>query len=369
MKSIAYVGFDVHKDRIVVALLLERGEKPLVERRLANDPIAVKKFAIRWGRHYDLRCCYEASSCGYVVHRWLSAVGVECAVVAPSLIPRRAGDRVKTDRRDALKLARLYRAGELVSVHVPTEEDESVRSLVRCREAMAKEVVQSKHYILKFLSVRGLSYIGKSNWTQGHWRYLRGLKFEGPDAITWGEYVCLLEYKLSRLEELDRRIEEIAMSDKYGERVGLLGCLRGVGTLTAMVVLTEIQDFARFGDAKQMMSYLGVVPSEDSTGLRRRQGGITKAGNSRCRRVLLEAAWHYTHQPALGESLKKRQVGQPAWAIAHAWKAQHRLYKKFWRIAIRKERCKAAVAIARELVGFIWALMTEQGAQTRLRAA
>ena len=364
MKSIAYAGLDVHKDKIVVVIMPEKGEGPICERSLRNDSLEVKKFFVRWDKLFELRCCYEASSCGYVVHRWLKAIGIACEVVAPSLVPHRSGDRIKTDRRDALKLARLYRAGELVSVHVPTEEDESVRSLVRCREVLNKEVQQSRHYILKFLSVRGLTYGEGSNWTQKHWNYLRRLKFEGPDAITWGEYLALLEYKLSRLEEVERRVEEVAKTESYMGSVGILRCLRGIDTLSAMVLLTEIQDFGRFGRARQVMSYLGLVPSEDSSGGRRRQGGITKTGNSRCRRVLIQAAWHYAHKPALSKCLKERQGGQPPAVIAHSWKAQHRLHKKFWGIALRNDRRKAVVAVSRELVGFIWALMTQYDDRT-----
>lgn len=359
MKSIAYVGLDVHKEFIVAVALPEKGDAPILEKRIANDSQAVKKLLGRLERTHEPVCCYEASSCGYVVHRWLAEMGIACDVVAPSLIPKKPGDKVKTDRRDALKLARLHRAGELTKVHVPSEEDESVRALVRCRETMMKEVQKSRHYVLKFVSVRGLAYMAGSNWTQKHWRYLKGLKFEGPDEVTWREYLALLEYKLSRLEELDRQIAQIAESEPYKERVGKLRCLRGVETHTAMVIISEVQDFGRFASPRALMAYFGLVPSEESSGGTTRRGGITKTGNSRARRVLLEAAWHYRQKPTLGEKLKKRQAGQSAEVIAHAWKAQQRLYKKFWRIALCKERCKAATAVARELAGFVWAIMTQ----------
>lgn len=361
MKSIAYVGMDVHKDSIVCVLLPAGSETPISERKLINDKIALKKWITKWDKVYDLRCCYEASSCGYVIHRWLLEIGVTCDVIAPSLIPVRPGDKIKTDRRDALKLARLYRAGELVRVYVPTEEDEAVRGLVRCRETLQKEVVQSKHYVLKFLSARGLPYQGKSNWTQAHWRYIRGIKLEGADDVTFRHYVALLEFKLAQLSHLDKEIETLAWSERYKEVVGALVCLRGVNTLTAMIVVSEVQDFARFGSPRQLMSYFGLIPSESSSGEIRRQGSITKTGNNRVRRVLSESAWHYQHKPAVGERLKKRQEGQSPEVIAHSWKAQERLHKKFWSIACRKDRCKAATAVARELVGFIWALATQYG--------
>jgi transposase len=368
MKSIAYVGMDVHKEHIVAVIMPEKGDEAICERKLRNDVNQLRKFVMRWAQVYDVRCCYEASSCGYVVHRWLESVGIPCEVIAPSLIPQRQGDRVKTDRRDALKLARLYRAGELTPVYIPSEKDESVRSLLRCRETINREVQQSRHYVLKFLSVRGLRYDGKSNWTQKHWQYMRGMKFEGPDSVVWLEYLALLEYKLLRLEELDRTIQEVASREPYVKAVGILRCLRGVDTLTAMGVITEIIDFKRFGRAGRIMSFMGAVPSEDSSGDSRRQGRITKTGNSRCRRLLVQAAWHYAHKPALSKSLKERQMGQSAAVVAHCWKAQHRLHKKFWSIAIHKDRCKAVVAVARELMGFIWSLMTQFDVQTGLKA-
>lgn len=357
MKSIAYAGLDVHKDSVVVVLLGESGQEPIVEKQMENDSVKVKKFFSKWSKEYDLQCCYEASSCGYVMHRWLKDIGISCDVVAPSLIPRRPGDRVKTDRRDAMNLARLYRAGELVSVRVPSEAEESVRSLVRCRETMQRELRKSRHYILKFLSLRGFVYRDGSNWTQKHWRWLRTLKFDGPDDVVWQEYLALMEYKLGRLDELDRQIEQIAFSDTYKKAVGYLRCFRGIDTVTAMVVIAEMVDFNRFAGPCKAASYVGLTPGRYQSGESSRNCGITKAGNSRCRRVLVEAAWHYAHPPTLCSSLKKRQECQPPEVVAHCWKAQHRLYKKF-RLLASKDRRKAVVAVARELIGFIWAVVT-----------
>jgi transposase len=359
MKSIAYVGMDVHKGSISVCVLPKLGEEAIVERRIENDYVKVRKFFSKWSRDHELRCCYEASGAGYVLHRWLTGIGISCEVVAPSLIPRRPGERIKNDRRDARKLARLYRAGELTPIRVPSEEDESLRSLVRCRETFAKEARQSQQYILKFLRLRGMIWHGKSNWTQEHWRWLERLHFEGHDQSVWLEFLALLHYKLSRLKDLDKEIEKAAFSEGLRERVSALRCLRGIDTGSAMVIVTEIGDFRRFATPGQLMSYLGLVPSEDSSGELERRGRITKSGNSRCRRVLVEAAWKYAHKPTLSKALKARQTGQSAEVVRRSWDAQHRLYKKFHRVAHRKERCKAAVAVARELVGFIWAIMTE----------
>jgi transposase len=369
MKSIAYTGMDVHKETVSIFMLSETGNEAIVERKIANDSLKIKKFFAKWSSLYDLRCCYEASGAGYVLQRSLSAMGVSCEVVAPSLIPRRAGDRIRNDRRDARKLAKLYRAGELTAIHIPSEEDESLRSLVRCRETLAKEARQSQQYILKFLRLRGIAWTGKSNWTRDHWQWLRGLRFQGYDEVVWREYLTLLEYKASRLADLDAEIEKAAFSDPLRERVALLRCLRGIDTHSAMVILTEIGDFRRFAAPGQLMSYLGLVPSEDSSGEVERRGRITKCGNSRCRRVLVESAWKYTHKPALGKALKSRQAGQPVEVISRSWKAQHRLYKKFHCLAHRKERCKAAVAVARELTGFIWAIMTDHETGVYAKAA
>ncbi len=356
MRSIAYVGLDVHRESIVVMAIPEAGDGMIERDKIPNEQGAVEKWFRRLSGEHTPRCCYEASSCGYVMHRWLTGMGVECEVIAPSLTPRRAGERVKTDKRDALKLARLYRSGELTTVYVPTGEDESVRGLLRCRETMVREVTRSKQYISSFLTLRGIVYREGNSWTQKHWRYLKGLKFEGADETVFQNHVFLLEFKQTQLADLDRKVEEAAGCKRYKGLVGRLSCLRGIGTLSAMYLISEVSDFSRFGDARRLMAYFGLVPCEVSSGESRWQGGITKTGSSRCRRILTEAAWHYQRKPSLSKQLKKRQEGQPMEVIRHAWKAQQRLHDKFWGIALRKDRCKAAVAVARELVGFIWAI-------------
>jgi len=369
MKSIAYIGLDVHKDSIVAALFVGDEREAKFEKSFANDSLVVKKVFNRWREDYDLRCCYEASSCGYVLHRWLADMGVACEIAAPSLIPTRPGDHVKTDRRDAKKLGRLYRAGELTFIHIPTEKEESVRGLVRCRETISNETRQSKQYVLKFLQLRGHIYRDGENWTEKHWRYIRSLKFDGADAVVWNEYLALLNYKLDRLEDLDKRIEEIAFSESYKQVIGRLRCLRGIDTLSAMVLVTEIGDFGRFAGAEQLMSYLGLVPICHQSGGSAKRGSITKSGNSRCRHILIEAGWNYRHKPAVGSRLRVRQTGQNPEVIALSWKAQHRLHKKYWKLANRMESKKATVAVARELAGFIWAVMTQCADVTWAKAA
>lgn len=357
MKSIVYVGLDVHQDFIEVAGVANKGEGVLFGFKVANEEAVLKAAFKRLSRRYELHCYYEASGCGYVIYRWLSRLGVACEVVAPSLIPQRPGDRIKTDRRDALKLGLLGRAGILTAVHVPSEEEERARSLVRCREAVGRDTRRFKQRVLKFLAARNLVYRDGHNWTARHWRYLRSLHLEGTDGVVLSEYLGQLEYSLSRLGELDLKIEEVAQSEPYLGAVRVLCCFRGIATLSAMVLLTEVSDFRRFGQAGALMSYFGLVPSQHSSGKSIHLGGITKAGSSRCRRIIVESAWHYRHRPALGARLKKAWQGQPEEVTAIAWKAQQRLYKKFWGIASRKDERKAVVAAARELAGFIWAVM------------
>lgn len=357
MGSIVYVGMDVHRDFMVLTGIGKRGNQPIFNYRLANDYGAVKRNFSKLSRTYDLRCCYEASSCGYVLYKWLRSMCITCEVIAPSLIPHRPGDRIKTDNRDALNLALMYRAGLLAAVHVADEEYLRGRSLVRCRELMNKEVVRSRQYILKFLQLRGIVYREGNNWTERHWRFLRNQGFSGPEETAYRNYLALLEFKLSQLRELDLQLELLAATDRYREGVGLLSCFRGIKTVTAMVLLTEIVDFNRFAKPDLLMSYVGLVPSQHSSGHSVKTGSITKAGSSRCRRILIESAWHYRHKPAIGARLRASHKGQPPEVIAIAWKAQQRLYNKYWRIANRKEKNIAVTAVARELIGFIWSVM------------
>ena len=361
--SIIWIGMDVHKDTVMVAVFEGGKGKPEVVQQLANERRKLRRFFERWSKRGTIRSCYEASGAGYVLHRAVTEWGHGCEVIAPSLIPTRPGERRKHDRKDATQLARLYRAGELVAVRVPTAADERVRDLVRCRESFQREILRSRHYVLKFLARRGWVYREGTNWTQGHYGWLRGLlrgdELVGEDRIVLGEYLSLLEYKISRRDELDERITELAFSSTYKSGVDRLRCFRGIDTVAAMTLLTEIGDWRRFERPSQVMAYLGLVPSEHSSGNRQHRGPITKAGNSRCRHVLVQAAWHARHRPGAGRRLLDRQRGQPPEVVAHAWKAQHRLHKVFHRIAAKKSSRIAAVAAARELVGFLWAVMQD----------
>lgn len=358
------LGLDVHKESITIAVLPGDAIAPTRVERLPNDLAKLRRFCERLATQGTLRACYEASGAGYVLHRAMQAWGYHCDVIAPSLIPTKPGQQRKHDKHDAVQLARLYRAGELTVIRIPSEAEERVRDLVRCRETLQREVLKSRHYILKFLARRGFVYREGTNWSTAHYNWLRRLAaasspLAAEDQIVYGEYLGLLEYKLSRRDELDRRIAELALTPALAPAVQRLQCFRGVQQHAAMVLTTEIGDWRRFTSPRQLMAYLGLVPRERSSGDRERRGSLTKAGNSHCRHVLVQAAWAYRFQPKIGLSLKARQRGQSPVVIAHAWKAQHRLHTLYRRLAFRTKPQIAVVAVARELVGFLWAVMRE----------
>ena len=362
--SILYLGLDVHKDSITVAVFGPTGAEPRLVEKLPYDLPKLRRFLQRLTRDgEEIRACYEASGAGYVLQRQMQAWGFHCDLCAPSLTPQRPGNRRKHDRRDATQLGKWYRDGDLVLIRIPTEAEERVRDLVRCRETFQKEILASRHYVLKFLRRRGFIFREGCNWSGKHFEWLRRLLTEhalaDEDQVVLSEYLALLEYKLQRRDELDRRIEEIALTPLYRPIVERLRCFRGLDTHAAMVLATEIGDWRRFDSPRPLMAYLGLVPSEDSSGSTRRQGSIAKCGNSHCRHVLVQAAWNYRYRPSVGTTIQKRQRGQSPYVVAHAWKAQHRLHKLFARISARKGAPIAAVAVARELVGFLWAVAQE----------
>jgi transposase len=354
------VGLDAHKKVHHVAVWLS-DEKRYVEWKVVNEPKAIRQMVKKVQRLVGgkVRFCYEAGPCGYALKREIEGVGVECVVVAPSLIPVKPGERIKTDPRDARKLADLLGAGLLTEVHAPSEEEESARDLCRCREQAQQDLMRSRHRLSKYLLRRGLIYVAGNAWTQRHRRWLRSLEFEDRNAgIVFEQYLWAIEHLEERLGRLDTEIEALAKKEPYRKPVGWLRCFRGISTVTAMIVVTELHDFGRFGSPEELMSYLGLVPSQYSSGERRQMGGITKTGNSHVRRVLVEAAWHYRRSPAVGIELRKRRKDQPAWVIAQADRAQQRLFRKFWSMCHKgKSANKAVVAVARELVGFLWAVM------------
>jgi transposase len=362
--SSIYLGLDVHKESVTIAVLPEGEAAPTRVERLPYDLKKLHRFFSRLAPTGALRACYEASGAGYVLHRAITSWGHHCEVIASALIPTKPGERRKHDKHDAAQLARLYRAGELTPIRIPSADEERVREIVRCRETLQRELLRSRHYLLKLLFCRGLIYHDGTHWTGRHRRWLTEVRragvLTGGDAVAFDEYLALLEYKLARRDALDREIAQLAFTPTYQPTVARLQCYRGISTLGAMVLATEIVDWHRFAKPTQLMAYLGLVPTEHSSGTRERRGAITKAGNSRCRHILVQAAWAQRRPPARSFLLRRRQQGQPATVVAHAWKAQHRLYTLFQRLAHRRSPPIAAVGVARELVGFLWATMHDQ---------
>jgi len=358
-----HVALDDSKRTIVVGILRPGAAAPEL-RELPKEPHLIRRLFQRLRREGPVRACYEAGVSGYDLYRQITACEVECQVIAPALTPRRPGQRIKTDRRDAAKLVRLFRAGELTAIHVPDEAEEGVRDLVRCREDSRRDVLRWRHRLLKFLDRHGRLYVTGKNWTHRHWTWIRSQRFELPVLQrTFEATLFTLEQALARVAELDKEIAAIAVTERYQAPVGWLRCFRGIDTLSAMILLAEIVDFQRFRHPRELMAYLGLVPSEYSSGSAERRGGITKAGNSHARRVLVEAAWHYRHRPTVSGALRHRTADQPPHIVGQAWRAQQRLHRRYRHLIGHGKRPPiAVVAVARELVGFIWAAMTQRPA-------
>jgi transposase len=350
------VGLDVHARSVRLAAV--RADELLEERTLPYDEQAVEQAMRRWP---VVRCCYEAGPTGFGLQRYLVERGIDCQVVAPGLVPQRPGDRVKTDSRDARKLARLLAGGLLQPIHVPTRELEAARDLVRAREDARLDRMRDRQRLSKFCLRHGRTLPTRS-WTVVRRKWLSGQCFEfAAQQQTFDTYVHAVDLVDARIERLERAIRETAEQEPWRALAARLRCLRGINTLTALALVAEIGDFDRFKTAEQLMAFVGLVPSERSSGEQRRQGSITKVGNSHVRRLLVESAWHARRRPTVGYQLARRQRGQDAVVIERAWRCQQRLYQRWQRMAGRgKPQQKIVVACARELAGFVWAIATEQ---------
>ena len=359
MNESIYVGLDVHLNSITAAVLEGDVQAPQVI-KLSGDLMQTRRLFRRLAKKGPVRACYEASGAGFVLQRVLTRDGFHCEVIAPSLIPRKPGDRRKTDRLDAVNLTRLYRSGHLTPVHVPTREQEALRRLIRLRYEYIRYTVGTKNRISGMLRNHGLVFTeGKTTWTKTHRRWLATSRdaLDGAMRTALATELEHLEYLESQRGVLDSEIERYAQAPPHRGDVEALCCLRGIKTLSAMSLLAEIGDVRRFVSPTALMAYFGLVPSERSSGERERRGPITKAGNTHCRRVLVEAAWNNRHRSGADLILKRRRQGQPPAVVAIAIKAQHRLYKKFHRLDHRKHRHVAITAVARELCGFVWAVL------------
>lgn len=354
-KARSLVGLDVHASKVVAAVLdAETGE--LAHFRMGGDAAAAAGFCA--GLPGPVRATYEAGPTGYGLARELARRGVQCVVAAPSKIPRASGDRVKTDRRDAEHLVRLLLAGKLHAVRVPGDEEEALRDLVRAREALRVDLMRCRHRLSKLLLRHGIRFDDGRAWTERHRRWLATVALEWPAAqTTLLDAIGAVDALEHRRGQLEREIIVLLPDSPWRVEAGRLRCLRGIDTLTAVGLCAEIGDFARFPKAASLMHYLGLTPSENTTGEQRRLGSITKTGSGHARRLLIEAAWHYRKQPTVGKTLTDRQAGQPPEAIAIAWSAQRRLHHVWSRLEQRaKRRTIIAVAAARELAGFCWAI-------------
>ena len=350
---------DVSRDSISVAVLAPDSDVAEVD-KITSDVESVRRLVKRLGRPSGLWACYEAGPTGYDLYRLLVSMGVRCDVVAPSLVPKGRGDMIKTDKRDARRLAGLHRAGELTAIGVPTPAQEAVRDLCRTRGDMVQDLTRARNRLGKFLLRHSLVYRGGSNWTDRHRRWLAGLAFEDQAlASTFMHYRATVNLRETTLEAVEADLEGYFTTEPFGDAVLRLGAYRGVTHMGGLCLGAEVFDWARFPKARSFMNFTGLTCSEHSSGLSTHRGWITRAGNSHVRGQLTEAAWSYNHVANVGHGLRERQDGVPATTIARSWSAQTRLSKRFRSLAARKNvKSVVATAVARELAGFLWAEMT-----------
>ena len=362
MSTVRFVGLDVHAETIAIAVAEPGGDVRSLG-TIPNRPESLRKLIRTLGAVTGLRVCYEAGPTGYALYWQLTALGVRCEVVAPTLVPVKAGDRVKTDRRDALKLARSYRAGDLTPVWVPDAAHEALRDLVRAREAAKRDQLRARQRLGKFLLRHGRQRppTVKATWTKRHLEWIHtAVHFDQrAQEIVLADYVHEVEHVAMRIAGLDHAITDAARLAPAPMRAVIRArqALRGVAEITAVTIVAEVGELSRFQQARQLMGYSGLVPSEYTTGDRRRTGHITKTGNAHLRRVVVEAAWAYQFRPWLGGYLLKRQVGLSEDVKAIAWSAQHRLHRRYQTLLAKgKNKPQIVTAVGRELLGFIWAI-------------
>ncbi|WP_134143859.1 IS110 family transposase [Paraburkholderia sp. BL6665CI2N2] len=354
--STLYVGLDVHKDSITVAYALGTGEVELLG-KIGTTKTDIDRLCKRLqSKARYIRIVYEAGPCGYGLYRQLLAKGIDCMVCAPSLIPKKPGDRIKTDRRDAIKLVRSLRAGDLSAVYVPSVEDEAFRDLARAWVSAKDDLKRARQRLKAFLLLHGVRYAGSANWGAAHRRWLSAYAFDSVwQQLAFEEYRRTIEDRLAQCDRLEAALREAVVNWRFYPAVLGLQTMRGVQFTTAVGMLAELGDLSRFAHPRQLMAWLGVTPSEHSSGDKRRQGSITKNGNSYARKLLVEAAWSYQHPARVSPEIQRRHEGIPKPIVDRAWDAQMRLCRRYRKLVARgKQKNIAVVAVARELAGFIW---------------
>lgn len=372
-EKVRFLGLDVHAETIAVAIAEPDGEVRSLG-TIANRTESIRKLLKKMGPVEELKACYEAGPTGYVLYWQLAELGVRCEVIAPTLVPMKAGDRVKTDRRDAERLARSYRSGDLTPVWVPNEGSEALRDQLWAREAAKQDQLRARHRLSKFLLRTGQRpAAGVKAWTQAYLTWVKQIHFtQAARESTLLDYVHEVEHMAERVKRLEQAIADAVQvaSPQMQEVVRGLQALRGIAQISAVTLVAELGELSRFESARQLMGYSGAVPSEDSSGQRTRRGGITKTGNAHLRRIAIEAAWSYRLRPGVGPALRKRQEGVSEEIKEIAWKAQHRLHKRYTRLAAAgKDKRKIITAVGRELLGFIWATGIKAEASSKLQIA
>lgn len=373
MRKVRFIGLDVHADTIAVAVAEPDGDVRSMG-VIPNRPESIRKVVKKLEPAAQLRVCYEAGPTGYVIYWQLTGLGVHCDVVAPTLVPVKAGDRVKTDRRDATKLARSYRAGDLTPVWVPDAAHEALRDLVRAREAAKKDQLRARHRLGKFLLRHGRRPpTATTPWTQRYLTWVRQVQFEQPaQEATRLDYLHEVDHVADRIDRLERAIDDAVTTAPARMRAVIEGlqALRGIALVSAVTIVAEVGELARFTRAPQVMGYSGMGAREDSSGTRTRRGGITQTGNAHLRRIAVEAAWAYRHRPAVGGALRKRQATLSEEVKAIGWKAQLRLHARYRKL-LGRGKCQQHVvtAVGRELLGFIWAIGVTVERQQRQTAS
>ena len=359
-----YIGMDVHKEYVQMAVFDQSGEDPIYERRVSNDTSLLVKEVHRFSRERKTEVAYESGSLGYVIQRAMAKVGITCYVLPANKVAKKREDKIKTDKRDARLIGRELRSKNIRAISVPEATDEAARDLLRCREDVGGDLRRAKQRLLKFLVRHGHIYHDGNHWTLKHWKWMDEIHFDQEHKrVVYEEYRSQIRALEERVARLSGQVEEVAESPRYKAAVSTLRAFKGIDYIIALAVICEIGDFRRFANAKAFMSYLGFVPSENSSGGKRNQGGITKAGNGHLRRLLVEGAWHYTRNARVGRRLEQRRASSSTSAIAVADRALHRLHKKYIRLVMKgKHKNVAVTAVARELAGFIWAVQVSPAA-------